>query len=94
MQHLLLFQLGVKRIAETVAHQVEGQNGDHDGKTGEDGQIAVVLIDGEDATVKEVKKVSDGIILIAHNLLGIDKVNSLVTGSITAKGKAALEIVP
>jgi repressor LexA len=33
----------------------------------EDGQIAVVLIDGEDATVKEVKKVSDGIMLIAHN---------------------------
>jgi repressor LexA len=33
----------------------------------EDGQIAVVLIDGEDATVKEVKTVSDGIMLIAHN---------------------------
>lgn len=33
----------------------------------EDGQIAVVLIDGEDATVKEIKKVPDGIMLIAHN---------------------------
>jgi repressor LexA len=33
----------------------------------EDGQIAVVLIDGEDATVKEIKKVPNGIMLIAHN---------------------------
>lgn len=33
----------------------------------ENGQIAVVLVDGEDATVKEVKESEDGLTLIGHN---------------------------
>lgn len=33
----------------------------------EDGQIAIVLIDGEDATAKEVKETPEGIVLIGHN---------------------------
>lgn len=33
----------------------------------EDGKIGVILIDGEDATVKEVKEVPGGIMLIGHN---------------------------
>lgn len=34
----------------------------------ENGQIAVVLVDGEDATVKEVKESEDGLTLIGHNV--------------------------
>lgn len=34
----------------------------------ETGQIAVVLVDGEDATVKEVKETEDGLTLIGHNV--------------------------
>lgn len=34
----------------------------------ENGQIAVVLVDGEDATVKEVKETEDGLTLIGHNV--------------------------
>lgn len=34
----------------------------------ENGQIAVVLVDGEDATVKEVKESADGLTLIGHNV--------------------------
>ena len=34
----------------------------------ENGQIAIVLIDGEDATAKEVKEGPDGITLIGHNV--------------------------
>ncbi len=34
----------------------------------ENGQIAVVLVDGEDATVKEIKESNDGITLIGHNV--------------------------
>lgn len=33
----------------------------------ENGEIAIVLIDGEEATVKEVKESADGITLIGHN---------------------------
>lgn len=33
----------------------------------ENGQIAVVLVDGEDATVKEVKESENGLTLIGHN---------------------------
>lgn len=36
-------------------------------KSAESGQIAVVLVDGEDATVKEVKESEDGLTLIGHN---------------------------
>lgn len=36
-------------------------------ETVENGQIAVVLVDGEDATVKEVKESEDGLTLIGHN---------------------------
>lgn len=34
----------------------------------ENGQIAVVLVDGEDATVKEVKESEEGLTLIGHNV--------------------------
>ena len=34
----------------------------------ENGQIAVVLVDGEDATVKEVKETDTGLTLIGHNV--------------------------
>lgn len=34
----------------------------------ESGQIAVVLVDGEDATIKEVKESEDGLTLIGHNV--------------------------
>lgn len=34
----------------------------------ESGQIAVVLVDGEDATVKEVKETDTGLTLIGHNV--------------------------
>ena len=34
---------------------------------GENGEIAIVLIDGEEATAKEVKESADGITLIGHN---------------------------
>ena len=34
----------------------------------ENGQIAIVLIDGEDATAKEVRESADGITLIGHNV--------------------------
>ena len=34
----------------------------------ESGQIAVVLVDGEDATVKEVKESEEGLTLIGHNV--------------------------
>ena len=37
-------------------------------ETVENGQIAVVLVDGEDATVKEVKESEDGLTLIGHNV--------------------------
>ena len=37
-------------------------------KSVENGQIAVVLVDGEDATVKEVKESEDGLTLIGHNV--------------------------
>lgn len=37
-------------------------------ETVENGQIAVVLVDGEDATVKEVKETEDGLTLIGHNV--------------------------
>lgn len=37
-------------------------------KSVENGQIAVVLVDGEDATVKEVKETEDGLTLIGHNV--------------------------
>ena len=33
----------------------------------ENGEIAIVLIDGEEATAKEVKESADGITLIGHN---------------------------
>jgi repressor LexA len=33
----------------------------------ESGQIAIVLIDGEDATAKEVKETPEGVVLIGHN---------------------------
>ena len=36
-------------------------------KSVENGQIAVVLVDDEDATVKEVKESEDGLTLIGHN---------------------------
>ena len=34
----------------------------------ESGEIAIVLIDGEEATAKEVKESADGITLIGHNV--------------------------
>ena len=34
----------------------------------ENGQIAIVLIDGEDATAKEVRESAEGITLIGHNV--------------------------
>ena len=37
-------------------------------ETVENGQIAVVLVDGEDATVKEVKESEEGLTLIGHNV--------------------------
>ena len=37
-------------------------------KSVENGQIAVVLVDGEDATVKEVKESEEGLTLIGHNV--------------------------
>jgi repressor LexA len=33
----------------------------------ENGQIAIVLVDGEEATAKEVKETPEGIVLIGHN---------------------------
>ena len=33
----------------------------------DNGQIAIVLVDGEDATAKEVKEDTDGLTLIGHN---------------------------
>ena len=33
----------------------------------ESGQIAIVLVDGEDATAKQIKESPDGITLIGHN---------------------------
>ena len=36
--------------------------------TADSGQIAIVLIDGQDATAKEIKESQDGITLIGHNV--------------------------